>query len=628
MLPIQLQEPEFRFILVKGKDKKPLEKDWTKTANYKFNDNKLLAHLQAGGNFGVACGFGNLLVVDFDNEELQTRLSPKLPSTFTVKSGGGLLHLYFKSNKTDSFKILDAEKNTLADIQGSGKQIIAPGSIHPNGNEYTVFKDEPLAFIDYSELQAVFSQWTEVKPVRVSNDDSAVKIKGKISVSEMLNSLGVNTSKNPTTCPYHASKGGKCLSFDDSKGVWHCFHCDQAGDVFNLYMLDKNCDFKTAVADLGKRCGITPQIATKQPTKALNKDFPTLDLITALKDRKPKEWIIKGLFPKKGILYLAGAPKTYKSTVAFYTALCLATSRDWFDNEKYAIQGGKKKVLIIQEENDEDMLEKFSLLAKGMDLSEEEALDCSNIFVSLCNHITIDSWGYSQEMAVERLKAKIEELQPDVVIFDSTVRMMEGDENSATDVRKIETTLKALMKDRELLCILLHHLTKKKEGMRGSGDFVAQADTVIVLNSNPSYNGKVFADIPYNRGAPPNFNQFSFRVYSIGEDGKRLTGEELDIDKIVAMRVGDFSTERSGSKDLQEVWTWITETNKRKPFHYCDIKPGLENGLFQFKERKLKSILAQFVEEGKLNHVGWAKTAKYTVPEIVECGLLEDEEEI
>ncbi|MCX6654504.1 MAG: bifunctional DNA primase/polymerase, partial [Candidatus Bathyarchaeota archaeon] len=269
MLPPQLQETEFRFILVKGKDKKPLEKDWTKTANYKFDDSKLLTHLQQGGNLGVACGFGHLLVVDFDDESLQSSLIPKLPSTFTVKSGGGLLHLYFKSNKVESFKILDAEKNTLADIQGLGKQIIAPGSIHPNGNEYTVVKDEPLAFIDYSELQAVFSQWTEVKPVRISNDDSAVKIKGKISVSEMLNSLGVNTSKNPTTCPFHASKGGKCLSFDDSKGVWHCFHCDQAGDIFNLYMLDKNCDFKTAIADLGKRCGFEPKETPKVPLVTL-----------------------------------------------------------------------------------------------------------------------------------------------------------------------------------------------------------------------------------------------------------------------------------------------------------------------------------------------------------------------
>jgi len=95
---------------------------------------------------------------------------------------------------------------------------------------------------------------------------------------------------------------------------------------------------------------------------ALERTFDTPNLMTALKDLKPKEWIIEGLFPKIGILYLSGAPKSFKSMIAFYTALCLATGRDWFEQEKYKISE-KKKILIIQEENDLDMLYKIRDLA-------------------------------------------------------------------------------------------------------------------------------------------------------------------------------------------------------------------------------------------------------------------------
>lgn len=37
------------------------------------------------------------------------------------------------------------------------------------------------------------------------------------------------------------------VSFDDAKGVWHCFRCGAAGSVFDLIMLVHQCDFVTAL---------------------------------------------------------------------------------------------------------------------------------------------------------------------------------------------------------------------------------------------------------------------------------------------------------------------------------------------------------------------------------------------
>jgi hypothetical protein len=59
-------------------------------------------------------------------------VSIKLPKTLTVKTGTGRLHKYYKTHQPENIKIVDQDKNTFADIQGQRKQIVAPGSMHPD----------------------------------------------------------------------------------------------------------------------------------------------------------------------------------------------------------------------------------------------------------------------------------------------------------------------------------------------------------------------------------------------------------------------------------------------------------------------------------------------------------------
>ncbi|MEK7103190.1 MAG: bifunctional DNA primase/polymerase, partial [Patescibacteria group bacterium] len=65
--PVQLQQnPELRFILLRGRTKIPLEKEWQKTANYSLEE--LKTKLQPNQNFGVLCGKSGLAVVDLDKK--------------------------------------------------------------------------------------------------------------------------------------------------------------------------------------------------------------------------------------------------------------------------------------------------------------------------------------------------------------------------------------------------------------------------------------------------------------------------------------------------------------------------------------------------------------------------------
>jgi P4 family phage/plasmid primase-like protien len=262
LLPKQLRNPEYRFALVKRGTKNPYEKAWQKNG-YRFDDPKLVGHLQTEKNYAIIGGYGNLIFTDFDDMDVYNEVKDNLPKTFSVKTGTGKPHLYYEViNGNDSFKILqEVTGKTLVDIQGKGKVVIGAGSIHPNGNIYTVLDDIPITKIDYRELEAVFIKYRKppemerVVATNYGNYDRTLieKIKSTITVPDYLSKLGIPTNKNPTQCPFHSSQGGKCLSFTDQ--VFYCWHCSLAGDLFTLVMRQNNCCFKEALQIICKENG-------------------------------------------------------------------------------------------------------------------------------------------------------------------------------------------------------------------------------------------------------------------------------------------------------------------------------------------------------------------------------------
>lgn len=260
-IPDKLKRKDINFVLIEPKGKVPLQKNW-QNKEIKYNSQELLDHIANGGNYGVRGGGGyNLIIVDFDSEKLQNALLPHMPPTFVVKTGRGLFHLYYLSTEAKSFKLFSEESDTLADILGEGKQAIGPGSTHPNGTKYEVVKDNPIEFIDYAELKALLLPYNKKpiknpKPVRSPNtkgeDDRLLgEMKAKISIKMVLDLFGIDTAQNPTMCLFHDSKGGKCLGFNGE--VAHCFHCDEAWNIFSLVMVHKHYDFRETLQFLAEK---------------------------------------------------------------------------------------------------------------------------------------------------------------------------------------------------------------------------------------------------------------------------------------------------------------------------------------------------------------------------------------
>lgn len=251
-IPQHLKIKGIRFVLLENRGKKPFQQEWQNKI-IEFDNEELLNH---DGNYGVMGGGpNNLIIIDFDNQELQDKVVSKLPKTFTVMTGRGMLHKYFMSDGSQSFKIFDEDMNTLADIQGDGKQVVGPGSIHPNGNRYEIIDDSEISFISYAEIKALLvphdrKPKKEVKEIEKPKnidvqDDFIDKVKSYNSMSSVMSSFGLDVSKNPTACPFHSSKGGKCLGFN--KDTAHCFHCDGSWNIFSFVKQMKNCDFKEAL---------------------------------------------------------------------------------------------------------------------------------------------------------------------------------------------------------------------------------------------------------------------------------------------------------------------------------------------------------------------------------------------
>lgn len=269
MIHHRLRNDRHRYILVSKKSKKPVDTGWTTKNQHRHDSPTLLKHIEAGGNYGIATGNGDLCAVDYDQLQTQKELSKKLPPTFVVKSGSGLEHHYYYVKDAESFKILDDKKDTVLDFQAKGKQLIGPGSTHPNGNKYTVTKDIPIAEIPFSKLKAIFSShfppdwqpksWntkTLEYAAKTSSDEGIQAIKNNIPIVDYLDELGIDTKKNPTGCPLHSSKGGKCLSFNAKLDLWKCFHCEEGGDLITLYRLVNRTNFIKAKTELALKAKV------------------------------------------------------------------------------------------------------------------------------------------------------------------------------------------------------------------------------------------------------------------------------------------------------------------------------------------------------------------------------------
>lgn len=510
MIPKQLQKDCFRFIKVKD-SKAPLEGEWTTKNNYAYNDSSFQSYIKQKKRYGVLCGKGNLVVIDFDHKDVQDEIASQLPKTFTVRSAGkGLLHLYYLVDRVETIKVLDLNKNTLADIQGHGRQVIGANSML-NNKGYEIVDDIDIARIEFNIIKKAFSRYLD-KP-KQNKDEYGIK--SKISLTSLLSKYGFDVSKNPTKCIWHDMKGSGNFSFSDRDGLWHCFHCGKGGDIFNLVMEAENCDFNTARKKLAEQAGIKIETTAKEEIAKTKANLIINNIKTfsqMIEEGCPKiEWIVDEMIPKKGTVMFFGDPKSKKTMLATDLALACATGSTWIN--KFTAK--KCSVLYLDLENGNVTAHvRTEKLRRGR-YSKFDVNNYNEFKLSIAERIKLDD-EEEREVFLEILK----KIKPNVLIIDSLVRTISGDENKSGDMNKIFETMKEYMKENEICIICLHH-ANKGGGYRGSSDILAQFDIVYRVRRVLLENRRSQVDLICSRLTNEDkFKPFDITLDEVNSEGK------------------------------------------------------------------------------------------------------------
>ena len=171
MLIKQLRNKNFRFVRVQAKGKKAIGLNWPTINNDSYDSKRLKQWVEQDGNYGVIGGYGNLVIIDIDDMEMLEIIKDVLPETFTVKTTKGF-HFYYTCEMNKKIKLINSETHEhYGEIQGIGSMVVGPGSTHPSGLKYKVFKDIEINKLEINILENLLLIMNVVKKEIETKED-------------------------------------------------------------------------------------------------------------------------------------------------------------------------------------------------------------------------------------------------------------------------------------------------------------------------------------------------------------------------------------------------------------------------------------------------------------------------
>jgi hypothetical protein len=186
-------------------------------------------------------------------------------------------------------------------------------------------------------------------------------------------------------------------------------------------------------------------------------------------------WLIQNLWGTGAVGVIGGAPKSCKTWLALDMAVAVASGRPCLG--RYAVPAPGPAIVYAAEDSPPSVRERLENLARarGADFA---ALDVG-LIVEPC--LRLDRLEH-----VARLRSTLGRRRPRLLVLDPYVRLQSADENNATEVSAILSTLRELSRTFDCAIALVHHARKGTgdepgQALRGSSDFYAWADSLLSL---------------------------------------------------------------------------------------------------------------------------------------------------
>ena len=218
--------------------KTPVEK-WRQ---YQYTKEELAPWIADGGNIGFACGQDDVVVLDIDDIPRCAELDIKPFETYTVKTGSGGLHFYYRIPECQTRRLFDiADKSVhLADLQCLGTYVVCPPSVHPNGVPYKVVDTSEISNLNWEELWSILEGKVYIPEPASTELRCGITRPQAFNIDDVWSVSGFQPVGSQVSGPHpvHGSRTGKNLVVNLKKGTWWCGRCNSGGGAVEALAVD------------------------------------------------------------------------------------------------------------------------------------------------------------------------------------------------------------------------------------------------------------------------------------------------------------------------------------------------------------------------------------------------------
>lgn len=519
-------------------------------------------------NIGIDLGASDLCVLDFDKpESIPAWLNET--KTYKVKTGKGV-HVYFRGARKTTKLYVDG--NLVGDVKSQGGYVLAAGSVHPSGADYSVVDDAPI--IPTPDRVYELLKQEEKAPVNVSPDGPPIPYGSHDTELTRIAGLLRHASMNPLDIEEHLIRV-----------------CERRCEGYGS-------DYKEMCRKIAKSIGKKPVGQAAPPVifggnvvgqvQQPQNDVAPQDWRSQFRNLSEMEqgdivMIIDGVL-QEGITFIGANPGHGKTLVALAFAKSISLGTASFGIPEYTVKQPRNVVYLIPESGDRA----FRRRGEAFRLPQDDRFIARTI-----------SLGGPLALTDPSLMEAVRQMKP-VVILDTASRFLQAsDENSAAQNRLLVNDIIALRAAGAACVIILHHAKKaqgeKREPMtldnmlRGTSDFGAMCDQAYGIRMDEHL---------YNRGAGP----MEIELVNL-KDRERLGG-------LTSIRLA-ASYRKPGSRFPA---SYIDETGDFREVGYKEIKARDEqtlnslvtaNPMMTITELCEATGLKQYTVKETVKRLGW-----------------------